>query len=146
MQVDLYTAIYNTLKDSGASFADDIASSAVISGGKAIHNVQAPDEETGYPQAVIVGVSDTLEKYLADASDDVSLDFQIDLYADAEASTPAALLTLNDKLVALLDEASVTITNHVGAQYQLTERGTVSRELDAYRITTQWRLIATVAA
>lgn len=146
MQADLYTAIYDTLKDSGASFADDLGASTVIAGGKAIHLVEAPDEEQGYPLAIIVGVSDTLGKYLADASDDVDLAFQIDLYVDAEDSDTDAILALNDKLVALLDESAVTVTNHAGAQFQLTERGTVSRELDAYRITSQWRLIATVAA
>jgi len=141
-QVDVYTAIYDklTADQTGGSFYDDLANSTAKGSGKSIWSIQAPQDES-LPLCIITPVSDLPDRYFGDS--DLDATFQIDLYADAESSTPEALLSTNQKLIDLLDRQTITTTNHTHVVVLATDRGVVSREEDAYRIISEWSINGT---
>lgn len=137
-QIDAYNAIYTKLTavQTSGTFYEAV-------GGR-IWLEQAKQDEA-FPFAVYSTSADVPYKYFT-APDDVELLFQMDLYADASTSTPEALIAINDKLLTLLDRAAITMTGHVEAKVRVMDRGIVTREEDAHRVTSQWRLTATPTA
>ena len=144
-QENVYDGIYTklTANQVGGSFYDTIANSNETNG-KAIWFIQAPQDEA-MPLCIITPVSDVPVKYFGDS--DLDMEFQTDLYLDADDSTPDAAVQLLDLLLAELYPsgvpATLTITNHSQSQITCLDRGVPIREEDAYRVTSQWRVYAT---
>ncbi len=132
-QIDLYDAIFGklTADQTPGSFFDDL-------GGR-INLHEGPQDEV-LPRANFTVVTDIRQRFFD--GNDILATFQLDIYNDAEASTQEALLAIHEKALTLLDAQAITMANHSNAQVFVDDKGTLVKEEDAWRITSQWRVMA----
>ncbi len=132
-QIDLYNAIFATLTadQTAGSFFDDL-------GGR-INLHEGPQDET-LAHANFTVVTDIRERFFD--GNDLLATFQLDIYNNAESSTPEALIAIHEKALTLLDAQTITMANHSNAQVFVDDKGTVVKEEDSWRITSQWRVMA----
>ena len=134
-QIDPYNAIYTKLT------ASQVAGSLYDDVGGRIRLVQASQDEA-LPLLIYTPVSDVPTSYF-NGTDDLEFLFQVDLYFPA-TSKPEDTLATNQKLITLLHKQAVTITNHGNGQAWCLDKGSVVREDDdAWRVTSQWKLLGT---
>lgn len=116
--------------------------------GGRIRLIEAAQDEA-LPLLVFTPTQGVPERFFAggsgDDSEDVILSFNIDMYGNAEASKPEALVGIHDLVIALLDCKNLAATGYDNAHTKADSYGNLSKEDAGYRITSQWRLTATPA-
>lgn len=132
--IDVWNAVYTALTtdQSAGSFYDDLSGR--------IYFVQAPLDAT-LPHCVYTPLTDPAEPNTFEASH-LDARYQIDLYFKADDDTLETAYATNQKLITLLDRVDLTMANHTGEETWVTERGVPSREEDAWRIRSEWRVMA----
>lgn len=139
--IDLYNSIYSTLTadQTSGSFYDDVDGRIWLVDGPASDDL---------PMAIITPITESLGGAFDTSSDDIEFVFQIDVYTSQKNTTVEALIATNEKLIALLDRVSVTVTNWCNGQFKpdpADTRGIPTRDGDAWVINSQWILTATEA-
>lgn len=132
---DLLVGLYShlTADQTSGSFYDDL-------GGR-IYLVEAPQDEA-LPLAIINTVDMSPDWYFNCVNVDAVI--QIDLWADKHDTTIEALALTNGKLLELLDQTTVSATNHANVATWAQNRGTITIEGRALRIMSEWRMVGTI--
>jgi len=111
------------------------------------------DDLTGriYPTQAVVGEdlplctfgfsSDSPDKYFT--GNDVDATLQVSIWMDSEIHSPEDIVAVNDKLVAILEDATPTFTAHSCGQIRSIDTGVLDRQEQAWVIQTLWTVTAT---
>lgn len=113
------------------SFYDDL-------GGR-IYEMQAP-ESAALPLCVYQLVTDPESPTFT--KDDLNAEMQVDLYGEQRLGAKA-LRDTHDKLVALLQRKTITVSGYTGGIINWIDRGQSSVEEDSIRILSRWQVRAT---
>ncbi len=104
-----------------------------------VYSDQLPDG-ADMPSVRLAILNDTPHQRLA-SSDNITLDMQIDVYADRADSTNA--WPVDQSIRSALDRQSITVEGFSSVQCICTKRGKPFKEKPYYRITSEYRFFGT---
>lgn len=130
MSQDVVTAIYSKLTSDSSTFSSDV-------GGR-IYELRAPANNATFPLAVFSvitpGVESTFNNKILKA-----FVFQVDLYGKASIGM-ASLASTQAKLVTLLNQSTIAVTNNGTGTFEVVSEARRSLEDSYIRLSTDFRL------